>query len=421
MLDALSYKKQETVLILMNIAVLAALFFVHISFVALLGRPTASLLVVLGVRFLILVLELFWVQKLTEESSLTQIWVHIHLSILLNIVFAFLAAVSGGTADSHYSVLMIFPIIAAAYRFDLSRTLLVTVITICLTFLEVWIYFRAHPPADVTEYFEAATVSLVFLVVAIVVWLLVGNLRGEEEKLSASLDELRLLQEKLVAEEKLAAVGQLSSAIAHEIRNPVTMISSSLRMAETQKPGSPLRSEMFEIATQEAKRLETLTTDFLAFARTKEPELKPASAIESLEYVAGVAKAYAAEKNLSLIINCKEDLEIVADTALIHQALLNLVTNAIKASSPGGSIELGAEDIGGKTILYVQNDGDPISDEIAGRIFEPFFTSGERGTGLGLSIVRKIARAHGGEVALAENSPGRVRFEIKLQDRRELI
>ncbi len=210
MTNYISYKKQETVLILLNIAVLAALFFVHIVFISLLGRPTSSLLVVLAVRFAILVFEIIWVQRLTQESS-TAIDIHIHLSILLNITVAFLASVSGGTADSHYSVLMIIPILSAAYRFNLAKTLVVTAITIILTFIEVWLFFRAHPPVDVTEYFEAATVSLVFLVVAVVVWLLVGNLREEEEKLGRSLEDLSVLQDKLVAEEKLAAIGQLSS------------------------------------------------------------------------------------------------------------------------------------------------------------------------------------------------------------------
>ena len=206
-----TYKKQETVLILLNIAVLASLFFVHISFIALLGRPTFSLLVTLAVRFVILIFELLWVQRLSTDSRPSLINFHIHLSILLNISFAFLASISGGTADSHYSVLMIIPILSAAYRFSLVRTILVTAVTIVLTFLEVWLFFRSHPPADVSEYFEAATVSLVFIVVAVVVWLLVGNLRSEEEKLSHSLGELQRLQAKLVAEEKLAAVGHLSS------------------------------------------------------------------------------------------------------------------------------------------------------------------------------------------------------------------
>lgn len=408
-----TYKEQETVLILLNIAVLAALFFVHISFISLLGRPSLLLLVTLATRFVILVVELLWLQRLPLDSPASYVNIHVFLSIALNISFAFLASISGGTADSHYSVLMIIPILSAAYRFDLARTLAVTAVTIVLTFFEVWLFFRAHPPVDVSEYFEAATVSLIFLVVATVVWLLVGSLRREEEKLGQSLEDLRILQEKLVAEEKLAAVGQLSSAIAHEIRNPVSMIASSLKMAEKHEPGSAIRLEMFNIATEEAKRLETLTTDFLAFARTKEPALKPVLVYQTLDYIASLAKARLVEKSLTLEVQCDQELSFMLDEVQMQQALLNLLTNAINAATPRGKIGMGAFKDGASSTLFLENEGSSIPEDIAPRIFEPFFTNGAKGTGLGLSIVRNIARAHGGDVFLAGNENGKVRFEIR--------
>jgi signal transduction histidine kinase len=407
-----TYKRQETALILLNIAVLAALFFVHIVFLSILGRPSSSLSITLAVRFVILIFELLWVQRLTEGSE-RFIAFHTHLSILLNITFAFLASIFGGTADSHYWVLMVIPIVSAAYRFNLLRTMLVAATAILLTFVAVWLYFREHPPVDVSEYFEAATVSLIFLVIAVVVWLLVGDLRTEEEKLSNSLDDLRFVQEKLVAEEKLAAIGQLSSAIAHEIRNPVSMIASSLKMAEGREPGSPIRQEMLDIATVEAKRLETLTTDFLAFARSKEPELRPVTVRDSLEYLAGLSKARQAEKGLELELRCSDSLIFTMDTSQMQQAVLNLVMNAINATPSGGRVTIGAEERGDESVLYVENTGGRIPGEITSKIFEPFFTSGDSGTGLGLPIVRNIARAHGGSVYLASNENGNVRFEIR--------
>lgn len=408
-----SYKGQATTLILLNFAVLAALFFVHISFITLLGRPSASLLLTLAIRFVLLVFELLWVQRLSRQSRAISLTIHIYLSIILNIAFAFLASIFGGTADSHYAVLMIIPIISAAYRFSIVPTLLVAAVTIVLTFLEVWLFFRAHPPADVSEYFEAATVSLVFLVIAVVVWSLVGNLRGQEEKVLASLAELQRMQEKLVAEEKLAAIGQLSGAIAHEIRNPVTMIASSLKMAESQQPDSPIRKEMFEIATHEAKRLETLTTDFLAFARSKDPVLETAAAGGCLDYIASLTKARLIEKDLELHVVYDGSLAFKMDSSLMQQALLNLVVNAIDATRRNRTITLGAEKDGAVSVFFVENEGEKIPDEIVTRIFEPFFTSGKGGTGLGLSIVRNIARAHGGDVYLAENNNDKVRFEIR--------
>jgi signal transduction histidine kinase len=407
-----SYKRQETALILLNMAVVAALFFLHVDFLNLLGPPSFALLITLSVRYMILVFEVLWVQRLTESGAYL-INYHVHLSIFLNIVFAFLASIYGGTAGSHYVVLMIIPIISAAYRFGLIRTLGVAAACIVLNFLEVWMYYRAHPPADIVEYFEAATVSLVFLVVAVVVWLLVGYLRNQEQKLGKSLKEFQALQEKLVAEEKLAAIGQLSSAIAHEIRNPVSMIASSLKMAESRDVNSAVRQEMFEIATLEAKRLETMTSDFLAFARIKEAKLATVPVCETLNYISGLSRALVLEKDLRLETACTEMLLLEMDAAQMQQALLNLLMNGIKATPSGGRIILGAEKRDEVSVLYVENDGEKISDEIAGKIFDPFFTTGAGGTGLGLAIVRNIARSHGGDVYLANNESGKVRFEIR--------
>lgn len=414
MLKAKSYKKQETILILLNILVLAALFLTHIGFISLLGKPSTLLLLVLSIRFIILILELVWIQKLESETDSQTLNLHTHFSVGLNIAFAFAASYFGGTADSHYSVLMVIPIITAAYRYNLGLTLAIVSIAVVLTFLEVWLYFQKNPPADFSEYFEAATVSLIFLVIGIVVWLLVGNLRAEEQKLQASLEQLKQMQEKLLAEEKLAAIGQLSSAVAHEIRNPVAMISSSLKMAERQSADSPVREEMFNIATAEAKRLETLTTDFLAFARAKPPEIKSANIREVLEYTGSLSKALMTEKGLNLQIECGETLTAEIDASQIQQALLNLVVNAIDAARENSQITIGAKKNDNDLTLFVENDGERIAGEIAPRIFEPFFTAKSQGTGLGLSIVRNIARAHGGDVLLAANKNGRVRFEIVL-------
>lgn len=413
-LKADSYKKQETILILLNILVLAALFFTHIGFISILGKPSSRLLIVLSARFIVLILELIWIQKLDNLTSQRKLNLHTHFSVWLNIVFAFAASYLGGTADSHYSVLMVIPIITAAFRFDFGRMLVIVCVAIILTFLEVWLYFQKNPPSDFSEYFEAATVSLIFLVVGIVVWLLIGNLHDEERKLQASLEKLRQMQEKLLAEEKLAAVGQLSSAIAHEIRNPVAMISSSLKLAEKQNTDSPVQREMLNIATVEAKRLETLTTDFLTFARIKAPELKLVNIRELLEYTASLSKARMAEKGLNLLIECEADLTASADASQIQQALLNLLMNAIDAALENSEVTIGAKKDDRDLRLYVENTGEKISGEVVPKIFEPFFTAKSQGTGLGLSIVRNIARAHGGEILLAENKNGRVRFEIIL-------
>ena len=418
--DFESLKGEQSLLVLLNLAVLAALVFVHVSFLSLLGPPSRPLIILVAIRFLMLISELLWLQDVKTLDG-RAVLLYRHLAIWLSIAFAFLASYLAGSAgvsgiaDSHYSVLMVLPIISAAFYYRLPGALGVTAVAIALTFLQMWLFFRRHPPSDVTEYFEAATVCLIFLVVGPVVWLLVTYLRREQLKLKDNLEELHRTRDQLVTEEKLAAIGRLASGIAHEIRNPVAMIASSLTMATRPKTDSLIRDEMFEVAAQEAARLEKMTGDFLEYARMKAPVSKAVFLHDTLGYVASLGKAKAAQANIFINLDVSQDLKSSIDDSQIQAALLNLLTNAFDAMPSGGEVTLGAfKDGNGDLIIYVENSGDQLSEEVAQHIFEPFFTTKQKGTGLGLSIVHNIARSHGGSATLAVNEPGRVRFAITI-------
>lgn len=410
------FRQQEITLILLNLSVIAALLLVHTAFISLLGVPSRLLVLALALRFVLLLAELIWWQRLRAPISpvMTACWPHYF--IWINIGFAFLSSRLGGAADTHYSVLMVLPVIAAASRFSLPGTLAVTAVAITLTILEVWLYFRQHPPSQFSEYFEAATVSLIFLVVALVVWPLVRHLRQEQEKLKASYAELKQMQERLVAEEKLAAVGRLAGGIAHEIRNPVAMIASSLATAG-QSHDAAMRAEMFAIASQEAARLERLTTEFLTYARGREPVRQTVSLNTTLGYLISLIRARAADAGISIEADYSDNLTARVDDFQLQQALLNLLNNALEATPRNGRVVItahaGAQH---ELIISVLNTGHAIPAEIAARIFEPFFSTRNKGTGLGLAIVRNIAQAHGGRVELTRNENEAVQFTITIPD-----
>jgi signal transduction histidine kinase len=416
------FKGQQSILVLLNLGVLAALTLIHIFFLSLLGPPSRALLLTLTGRFFLFVVELLWLQR-AELFNRSTVVIYQQLSVWLNLAFAFLVSYLAGSSsasgvpDAHYAVLMIPPIISAAFYFRLQGALAVSTVATVLTFLQVWFFYRAHPPTDITEYFEAATVGLIFIAVTLVTWLLVSNLQREQMRLKDNLAELRATRDRLVVEEKLAAVGRLASGIAHEIRNPVAMISSSLALAMRHGRESALRNEMFGVATQEAARLETLTSDFLNYARSKTPKRTPVALADSLSYVASLGSAKANEGNVEIKLEVAPDLSARIDEFQIQHALLNLLTNAFEAMPDGGCVTLGAKpEADNELTLYVENCGEPISDEAAAHIFEPFFTTKQRGTGLGLSIVHSIAQAHGGRATLAVNKPGQVRFCITFPD-----
>lgn len=413
--DLPSFRRQETVFIILNLGLLAALLLLHFLSASFLGLPSRLLVVVLVLTALAYVGELVWVRKLKHElrpgSLLLLTWGSITLNLLASGVLTLLA----NHEDSPYFTLAVVPVLLAAFRLSLSGVVTAVAVGSFLNFAATDMFFRHHPPADFGEYFEAGIAALVSALVGLLVWLLVNQIRENENNLARNLLELKQARARLLEEETLAAVGRLSSAIAHEIRNPVAMIASSLDMAKRCELGTEQQHEMCEIAAREAARLEKLTTDFLSYARPRTPETSPSSVRDTLAYVASVCRAHAGGKQVEIEIDASESLEAELDPAQVQQALLNLVMNAIDASPVRGTVRLKADWDGfSEVCVWVSNSGTPIAPPVAARIFEPFFTTKSRGTGLGLSIARNIARAHGGDLSIACNHPDNISFCLRL-------
>ncbi len=410
------FQRRETTLILLNLGVIAALVAVHVAFIGLLGSPPGPLLVALAVRFVEQTLILAWLQGATEPAGPSLMMAWARSSLWTGFGFAVLVMALGAQHDTHYSVLLVLPLLNAASRLSLRAVLALTAFASLVTVGQVWLMTRTHPGTPMIEYFEAAMMALLYAVVAPVVAYLVRIIRQGEQELQRHVEALGSTRDRLIAEEKFAAVGRLASAVAHEIRNPITLIVSSLQTANQPQTPAALRDELFEITTREASRLERLTTDLLAYARARPLDARETPLETSLSYVADILRARAAAKALQIVVHSDPSAHATLDAHQMHQALLNLGLNAVAASPPGSTIVLSAARHDGQTTLAVENPGPAIDADVCGHLFEPFFTTRADGTGLGLSIVRKIAREHGGDVVLAVNESARVRFEITLPE-----
>lgn len=406
-------RREESGLILLNLAVLGGIALVHVLFAPVLGRPPRVFFVVLLARCLMQTVELILLQRGAEAIPERTISGYAHVSIWLNVGFALLLSRLSGIQDSHYSVLMLIPVIAAAFRYRTPGIVLVVSAAVTATLYEVWSKGRTEsvPPS---EYFEAAGVALIHVVVGLVVAYLASQVRSEQRTAERSLAELKRTRDRLVEEEKLAAVGRLAGAIAHEVRNPVAMIVSSLALARRGGAGALPREELDTILETEAARLERLTTDFLSYARSKPPERAPCDLSSTLNYIADVTQARSSEKGIRVVVDVIEGLSASLDEFQIHQVLLNLVLNAIDAAPAGSTVLLGAAPRSGGLEITVANTGSPVPNDQRARIFEPFVTTKATGSGLGLAIAQRIAHAHGGEVVLEVNEPGCVRFALVL-------
>lgn len=415
MMDFESLRRQESALILLNCFAIATLMLVHEAFRSI-SAPSAFTLVLalFALRLVEQVCELVWLRRKGTPLSPGQVWVYARLSVGINILFAGLVSVTANSVDAHYSVLLILPLIAAGFRLSLPGVVLVAMVASGLAILEVWVFFWRNPPFVTEEFFEAATMGPVYAVVGLVVWILARYMRRDADALKATIAELERTRDRLVEEEKMAAVGKLASAVAHEIRNPVGMIASALDTALREETTPELRREFAGIAAREASRLEKVTTDFLAYARTKKPDKSPTSVRTTLDYVTDLMKARLSEGGPRIDVVLADDFDAAIDAFQIHQVLLNLLINATQHVESSGTVTLGARRNGGGAIFFVENSGPPVPPKDVADIFDPFFTTRGAGTGLGLAISRNIARAHGGDLVLSVNEPGRVRFSIEI-------
>jgi len=406
--DHQSFRRQEFVFASLNLLLIGALLALQAISRFVRGKPSASVIVVLAVGLTVQAAHLIWLRKRNATiSRRTRRWLTFW-SLGFNSTLALVLTSLTIRGDTAYYALMLLPVLEASFRLGLGATIAVVVLADLISFMGAY-------GLKFGEYIEAGAMSVIYSVMGVLVWLLVNNLRTREAKFVHNLEELDRTRQQLLSEEKLAAIGRLSRAIAHEIRNPVAMISSSLATATRPGQDETEREEMFSIAAKEAVRLERLTTDFLVYARPRPVQIARANLADTLNYVATVARAHAANEGVTIDVAVDSNLEGEFDATQMHQALLNLVLNAIDACDRGDLVKLNAQMNGNGTIrIDVVDPAGPISAEIVARIFEPLFTTKQGGNGLGLAIARNIARAHGSDIVLRFNETRRVCFSIEI-------
>ena len=209
------------------------------------------------------------------------------------------------------------------------------------------------------------------------------------------------LQVRQLELEHLAHIGKMSAVLAHEIRNPLGTIKGFVQLAG-ERVEQPVRG-LLDRAVSETQRLEDLVKDLLAYGRPSQPQWKEVRWPEMADIAEGHARQLIGERPIALVI-AAEPLAWRSDPALLEQALLNLVRNAVEAIPAGESAEIhiGAVRNGtGEIEIRVRDTGAGLPEAVRGRMFEPFLTTKASGTGLGLAITRKLAASLGGSLERA--------------------
>jgi signal transduction histidine kinase len=400
--------------VLLDFSVLAAVLAVNLVALALHHTPRqAAACGLMGAGAILQIGLWLWLVYLSRGSAERVCRTVAQVSGSINLFLAVAVSWLAPVGDVPAVMIGLPPLIAVAIQHPTRYSISLALGISLLTLLPLRVLVKSGQAVQIAAVVNAAGLAMAGVVVVLIVSLLTEAMRRDAARLRSSLQELRETRSRLIAEEKLAAVGRLSAAIAHEIRNPVAMIASSLEMAAQESTPPATRREMSDIAREEAGRLTKLTNDFLAYARGKPLELHEVDVADIVEYVASLVKARAMEAQIAILTECPPTLRASLDAFQMHQAMLNLATNALDATPPGGKVLIGAL----RDELFVENSGPAISNDDVQTLFEPFFTTKSHGAGLGLPIARRIAEAHGGELVLSRNEPGRVRFSIRLQRR----
>jgi len=234
-------------------------------------------------------------------------------------------------------------------------------------------------------------------------------------ELQRQFEEKQALRESMQRAERLAAMGEMSARLAHQLRTPLaTALLYAAQLADPELPAAK-RAGFAGKTVDRLRHLERLIEDMLLFVRGVSADVEPVAAAELLAEVFQTLEPQAMAQGLLLQTRDESGGRTVkADRLALGGALLGLVENALQACRPGGRVCISAIGSDAQIEFRVSDEGAGISAEVRKRLFEPFFTTRKGGTGLGLAIVRAVAEAHSGSVDVRSDQGLGSEFALRL-------
>lgn len=219
------------------------------------------------------------------------------------------------------------------------------------------------------------------------------------------------LERELQQKEKLASLGNMIAAVAHEVKTPLSIIKMRVQMWQKEAADKPKLQEKidpdsFNLVIDEINRLSGLVKRLVVFSRPIYKNLKPISIDQAIEEIISLINYENSGKEIKIKKKLIEDLPLVnADTNSLKQVLINIITNSVESIDARGEILIETDFKEKESVITIEisDSGKGIPDDILKNIFDPFFTSKETGTGLGLSISHEIIAAHGGSISFQKN------------------
>ncbi len=321
-----------------------------------------------------------------------------------------------GVQSNYYAILFV-PIISAATSLELLGTF-VFIALACASYLSFLLFVDwqgSELTADAIN-----TLSLRCTFVSVVGFLVYQQAKAKREEMLRTEEagrSLRRAEASLRRSERLAALGQLTAGLAHELRNPLGTIKASAefmtRPATQAKPA--VMGEMAGNIASEVDRTNALISRFLDFAKPLELHPQLSDLLSVVDNVTRQLSGFAQKHGVALVNELPAGpLRFSFDPDLLPLALQNLVQNAIQASKPGQTVTLRVQTSPDQVLIQVADQGHGIDPQHMESVFNPFFTTKPNGVGLGLALVSKIVDEHGGKISVRSEMRKGTTFEVSI-------
>jgi len=350
---------------------------------------------------------------------------HIILYLLL---CTMLVAWTTGEEESAFWMVYFLPIAVAAANFRLPGTLATCTAATLLFMSQSPMSINIKPFGLKNELPELLVLGLSFFLIGTLInsfslssrrqleaqVKLNSRLLEKQRALQESLQRLEEAEDVLRRQERLAALGTMAAGLAHEIRNPLGIVSSSVQLLRKKLTSSTENNgQLIDIIQEEIERLDQLVSDFLAFGRPAAPQLRQANLSTEIAALVAQCQPLADERHVHLQLNdSKKPIMLDMDPQQMRQVFYNLLLNALDATPAEGciTVELTSQKDGIR--VTVHDTGQGISPDIQARIFDPFFTTKDYGSGLGLANASRIVENHGGTLSVSCPTGSGASFEV---------
>ncbi len=338
------------------------------------------------------------------------------VSVFLQLALGFELMRETRGVESPYYPILLLPVVSTATVLGVVATAIASGAAVAAGLSSLLFLDWKHSYLDSESWHILGIRSGLMAATAVLVNALGTAIRSESARYKATAEQLAIANDNLLAAEaairraeRLAALGQLTAGLAHELRNPLASIKGSADLlARSSADRDSVARELGEIISSEVDRTNLLVTRFLAFARPLEPQ-------RELVDLAGVIDRAAAHAGVPIVRDYSKDVpRLSIDPALMEQVFINLISNAAQASDAGEPITVSTRVEEDAVEVSVSDRGCGIPQDKIETIFNPFVTTKQEGVGLGLAIVAKIVDGHGGKMTVDSEQGKGSTFRISL-------